>query len=551
MKVLGLDVGEKRIGVARADSSTRIAVPIGFLNVDGTEWRELGRLSQLHGTTLFVIGLPRSNEGNETAQSVYVRNFAKALVTRIPGAKVRFQDESLTSVLAEERLKKRRKVYEKGEIDAEAASIILQDFLENLGSRNMNNASTPRATIPQQDSNEASAGVSAAKSGGISGKTPEELQTVKAVAKKEADKVKLNAKKAKSKTKTILGFIFLPLLILLIIGGIGTFVWGRAMLAPVDGDCRVSECEPVDFTVSEGESKSTIADNLAQNNLIHNSFVFKVYMQIFKSDVDFKSGSYKLSKGMSADEIIERLAKGVEDSNTFSFTVLPGETVFDIKNKLLKLNYTAEEIDAAFNAEYDFDFLKERPEGATLEGYLYGETHEFYGGTSVSEILTKYLEGMGEIIQENDLKTKFEAHGLSLFEGITLASIVQKEAHPQDQPTVAQIFLSRLSLGIPLGSDVTVSYALDVVDPERQLYSDNQSALTVESCYNTRLNAGLPCGPISNPGLSALLAVANPSDTSYLYFLTGDDGLMYYSSTESEHNQNIAEHCQELCNVSL
>jgi len=102
-----------------------------------------------------------------------------------------------------------------------------------------------------------------------------------------------------------------------------------------------------------------------------------------------------------------------------------------------------------------------------------------------------------------------------------------------------------------LGSDVTVSYALDTVDPDRQSHPDNAAALTVNSCYNTRVNAGLPCGPISNPGLSALLAVAEPADTSYLYFLTGDDGLMYYSYTESEHNQNIYSHCQELCNIQL
>ena len=82
-----------------------------------------------------------------------------------------------------------------------------------------------------------------------------------------------------------------------------------------------------------------------------------------------------------------------------------------------------------------------------------------------------------------------------------------------------------------MGSDVTVAYALDTVDPNREIYRDNQSALKIDSCYNTRIYRGLPCGPISNPGLSALLAVASPSDTAYLYFLTGDDGLMYYSYT--------------------
>ena len=133
MKVIGLDVGEKRIGVAQADSATRIAVPVGFILADGTEWEKLRQFSARFNTSLFVVGLPRSNEGNETAQSQYARGFAQRLVVEIPGAKVQFQDESLTSVVAEERLKARKKNYDKGEIDAEAAAIILQDFLEGLG----------------------------------------------------------------------------------------------------------------------------------------------------------------------------------------------------------------------------------------------------------------------------------------------------------------------------------------------------------------------------------------------------------------------------------
>ena len=105
MKIIGLDVGTKRIGVAKADSSTKIAIPVGFLLTDGSEWQEIMRIANLNNTNLFVLGLPRSNEGNETAQSRYVRDFARKLVQNIPGAKIRFQDESLTSVEAENRLK--------------------------------------------------------------------------------------------------------------------------------------------------------------------------------------------------------------------------------------------------------------------------------------------------------------------------------------------------------------------------------------------------------------------------------------------------------------
>ena len=442
MRIIGLDVGEKRIGVAKVDSNTKIAVPVGVVEVKGSEWQEIAKIANLNNTNFFVLGLPRSNEGNETAQSLYVRNFAKTLTEKVPEAKIRFQDESLTSVEAEERLKSRKKRYEKGEIDIEAATIILQDFIEGF--------KEPEA------------------------KTPENTNLIQ----KEANKVKMKTKKV---TKWISGVATLLIIGILAVGGV---LWIK--------EIRARE---------------------------------------------------------RAEEYARQEAEMVAE--VFDFTILPGETIYDVKKSLIEVGYSEAEATEALGASYDFDFLRERPDGATLEGYLFGETHEFYKTATAKDVIETFLSGMGEVITENNLESRYAQQGLTLYEGITLASVAQKEASSPEQPTVAQVFLSRLAYGIPLGSDVTVSYALDTIDPDRKTYSDNQAALKIDSCYNTRLYAGLPCGPISNPGISALLAVAEPSDTSYLYFLTGDDGLMYYSYTEAEHNQNAYDHCKDLCNVSL
>ena len=175
MKIIGLDVGEKRIGVSKADSSTRIAVPVGFLQVDGTEWQEISKIANLNNTNYFVLGLPRSNEGNETKQTLFVRSFARTLAKMIPNAKIRFQDESLTSVEAESRLKARQKKYEKGDIDAEAATIILQDFIENF----KEDVKVEPVVAPDENT----------------------VETIKQVVKKEKDKVALNAKKTEKKLK--------------------------------------------------------------------------------------------------------------------------------------------------------------------------------------------------------------------------------------------------------------------------------------------------------------------------------------------------------------
>ena len=286
-------------------------------------------------------------------------------------------------------------------------------------------------------------------------------------------------------------------------------------------------------------------------DLKRSSFFFKINLKLNHPDASLKTGIYTLNKGMSADEISTILAEGSTDPNVFSFTILPGETIFNIKKKLLEHGYRTEEIDEALHKDYNFEVLKDRPAGSSLEGYLFGETHEFYNTASVSDIFEVFLKNFDTVARDNNLAEKFAEKGLNLHQGITLASIVQKEAHSADQPTVAQVFLSRLAAGYPLGSDVTVSYALDVIDPERKTFDNNADALNVDSCYNTRKNTGLPCGPISNPGLNALQAVANPTDTNYFYFLTGDDGKMYYSYTEDEHNQKARDYCQVLCNVSL
>jgi putative Holliday junction resolvase len=124
---MALDVGEKRIGVALADGIVKIAIPFGFIEVDGHELEEINHVIVQEDINVLVVGLPRNSSGEETAQTEYVRQFAKNLELSVD--KLVFQDESLTSVEAEKRLKSYGKPYGKGDIDTEAAVIILQDYL--------------------------------------------------------------------------------------------------------------------------------------------------------------------------------------------------------------------------------------------------------------------------------------------------------------------------------------------------------------------------------------------------------------------------------------
>lgn len=125
---VSLDVGEKRIGVAVADDAVRIAVPFMTIEVDGNEIAKIAEVVMDQGANTIVVGYPRNQQGEATAQTDYVEKFAERL--QDIDAKVVFQDESLTSVNAEQRLITQKKPYSKGDIDMHAASIILQDYLE-------------------------------------------------------------------------------------------------------------------------------------------------------------------------------------------------------------------------------------------------------------------------------------------------------------------------------------------------------------------------------------------------------------------------------------
>ncbi len=526
MKLIGLDVGTKRIGVARADSSTRIAVPVGTLLVNGREFETLKTLSEKLNTKYFVVGLPRNNAGSETAQSKYSRAFAKKLESKIPGAKVRFQDESLTSVVAEERLSQKSnksgKKYQKGEVDTEAATIILQDFLESLPSTFAAKAERPVVS-----------------------------------AKEEPKKMK---KRHQKKKLSLAVKITIGVLAGLILLGSIIFIWYNSNLRPVYDSklCSTStadeQCKPVDFTVKKGEPLSDIANNLESAGIIKSSLVFQIYARFNGGPDDtLKPGEYQLSRASSVEEIFKQLVDGNKSANVFQLTILPGETIAAIKKKLKNLGYSEQEINDAFSKNYDHKVLSGRKDTSTwgaepLEGYIFGDTYEFYVGESVENIILTTLDNLWAAVEGNDLVKRFGEHDLSLYEGITLASIVQKEANTLDQPYIAQVFYNRLEAGMPLGADSTTIYALNLVDPGRTTYQTNATALDMDHPYNTRnpVYVGLTPGPISNPGVSALLAVASPKEPSgydenhkAYYFLTDCDGKMYYGNTEEEHLKNI------------
>ena len=585
MRIIGLDVGTKRIGVAKADTSVRIAIPNGYVLVNGQEIPEILRIARLNDTNFFVVGLPRSNDGNETAQSAYARKFADTLAASMPGARIYFQDESLTSVVAEERLKKRKKNFEKGEIDAEAASIILQDFIEHYAAKLAQNSASK---IPNQLVN-AATNINPSASPAATLGSPEVQSIINEPTKSESESSE-SPRPAKSSEKPMkkVKRILLSFFILLFLAGLfgGGYYWYS--LQPVSSaNCRFdsakaaaesnekesnSVCEYQTIEISAGESVKQIANNLKQADLIRNPLAFELYARINNLHAKLKTGKYSFRKTMSARAIAKQLVNGVVSSDVFNLTILPGTNLLGDKGKsqtgiihqFRTLGYSEEEINQALTKHYDNPVLKglyadetklsnpEIPVKLALEGYLYGETYQFYNHEKLENVITTILNQFNDVVVSNQLEEKFKARGFTLREGIILASIIQKEARTEDMPGVSMVFQNRWRQGIALGSDVTATYAADITGIDRA-NATNADILAVNSLYNTRKFPGLPPGPIAVPSKAALLAVTEPdsSKASMLYFLTGDDGLMYYSSTDAEHNQKIRDHCQKLCKVQI
>lgn len=567
MKIIGLDVGTVRIGVARADTATKIAIPDGFINVNGQEISEIQRKLRLYNSNVLVMGMPRSNNGNQTAQSEFVKQFARQVAATIPGLKIYFQDESLTSVEAERRLKARKNNYQKGEIDAESASIILQDFIERMQVALNNQQSLSPASLGEANNNS-------------------DNQNPASNFAKEEEVASSKSSKKQPKKKSFMKKIIIALVILLSIAGLGVFgayTWYEKQLAaPKNFSCKFNspaaaatsegseenpDCHYQKFEIKTNQTISDIAENLKKAGLIRSDFAFKTYLKLSNKSAKIKAGTYSLRANLSAKEIVEQMEKGVASSEVFNLTVLPGETLKEIKQKLIKLGYLSEQIDTALLKKYDSPVLKglydnegkltnpAQPVNVALEGYLYGETYQFYKGETVEHIFETMINQLNSVVVANHIEEKFQKRGFSLREGLILASIIQKEAHSEDMPGVSMVFQNRLKVGMTLGSDVTATYAADLVNPNRDRNDPNNNlrVLETDNLYNTRKHTGLTPGPICSPGITAILAVAEPDENkrSMRYFLTGDDGKMYYSVTDTEHTQKIRDYCQKLCSVGL
>lgn len=346
--------------------------------------------------------------------------------------------------------------------------------------------------------------------------------------------------KSNRQNKRILAVIAGLLVVLLIASAVVVRKTYQDNLLPVGGSTAGET-----FTVEPGSSVAIIADTLKAKGLVRSDWAFEWYVRNKGLNDDIKAGTYLLNPSMSVSDIVNVLIEG--RIATDLVTILPGQRLDQVKAGLVKAGFDAAAIDQALDpAQYkDHPALSDKPADATLEGYLYPESFQKTADTKVADIISLSLDEMALHLTP-EVRQAFSKQGLTLHQGVTLASIVLQEVgqnSSEDQPQVAQVFLKRYKIGMQLGSDVTAFYAAAVNGKDK-----NVVGVGFDSPYNTRLHSGLPPGPIGNVTDSAIKAVAFPAQTDWLYFVAGDDGNTYFSKTLAEHEALTAQHCTKLCN---
>ncbi|MDP4000195.1 MAG: endolytic transglycosylase MltG [bacterium] len=311
---------------------------------------------------------------------------------------------------------------------------------------------------------------------------------------------------------------------------VGTLHWYRTSLLPTGAAEAV-------VTIKQGATPDQIAQELKAKNLIRSERAFGLYVRLHGLAPDLNSGRFLVSGEKPADEVARTLTGRPNASD--QFTIPEGFTQFAIGQRLERLGLTdGEEFRNLKAADFpEYDFLRELPEDATLEGYLFPETYSApHAGTSARAVAKIMLNQFQEEIAP--LRAKIAAGSRSLHELVTVASIAEEEVKTdRDRRLVAGIMYRRLEQGIRLDVDVTVRYALD--KPSGALTAAD---LDTDDPYNTRRFKGLPPGPIANPGLAAIEAALDPEPSDYLFYLSAPDGTTYYAETNEGHERNKAEH---------
>lgn len=290
------------------------------------------------------------------------------------------------------------------------------------------------------------------------------------------------------------------------------------------------QAESVTVDIAEGSGASVIAEQFKSEGIIKYPFAFKLQARMGEYNDRIRPGSVTIDNGMSYKEILELLCSDMRGAKS---VVIPEG--FEQKQIAARLEEegicTAAEFEAATHDEYDYSFIRILSDRENkLEGYLYPDTYMLVPGTPAHDVIDMMLAEFDKQVTA-EYRARAKEMDMSLDEIITLASVIERETDSDaERAKVAGVFYNRIDQNMKLQSCATVQYILGERKPVLSV-SDTQ----IQSPYNTYLNAGLPVGPIANPGIECIKAALYPEETEYLYFVAGPDGSHIFSKTYEEH----------------
>ena len=305
----------------------------------------------------------------------------------------------------------------------------------------------------------------------------------------------------------------------------------------------------VAFVIASGETAISVAERLEQMSLVSNAELFRRYLSYNKLDVSLEAGDYELRRNMSIPEIAQSLQKASFEEVVI--TIPEGWRAEEVAEKLGQARVMDSVAFLAFVEQgvgVEHPLLSDRPPGQSFEGYLFPDTYRLPVNAKPADLLVRMLDNLAAKLPANtfDLASR---QGLTLFEVLILAAIVEREAvQAEERPTIASVYLNRLKPGSPepyLRADPTVQYAMGYQVETDQWWKTPvtlEEYGAVDDPYNTYLYPGLPPGPIASPGISSIVAVLEPAQTNYLYFVAFENGYHVFAETFAEHQRNVNQY---------
>ncbi len=289
------------------------------------------------------------------------------------------------------------------------------------------------------------------------------------------------------------------------------------------------------FEIKRGESLSEISKRLKKEGLIKSSFWFDFYVKRANKENSLKAGKYLFSPNMSISEIASKIIFGDVFLDLVYLQIPEGFTLSDISKRAKQKGISGKDI-TKFTVE-DFkdkySFLANIPEDASLEGFLFPDTYKYEKDKVNTEVVVKSMLDNFDKKFTKKMREDARVKGKSIYEIVIMASILEKEVKTKEDMKLASgVLWRRIELDMPLQVDATSIY-------QKEEGTSTAQAIRQDNPYNTYLNKGLPKGPISNPGLSALEAALYPEKSNYLFYLSKPNGETVFSETYKEHLEAI------------